>query len=723
MRVSICPYVGLRPFDREDSLLYFGRNAQVEALLALLGESRFLSVVGSSGCGKSSLVRAGLIPSLEAGFLVQDRDIWRIAAMKPGESPLRHLAFTWSRILGNVVANDIEALDVEDIADCIFNEGPEALIDSLAAAEQIADSNVLLLVDQFEELFRFGLDSKDSLARGQAEAFVAALLRLAGQRRFPVYICITMRSDFLGDCDAFVGLPETINKGQFLVPRLTRNQRREAIEGPAYLAGAEVAPRLIDRLLNENIDTRDDLPIFQHLLMRVWEDWVASGNSGPIDLQHYEHVHTIHDALHDHAEQALAELTPEDEQVARRLFQTITEVDAANRRTRRPARLSEICAIADTPVERVMAVIQQFQCDGRYFLVLSSPNPNDDPLVDISHESLIRQWETLEKWVDEEAESKERLNELAEAANRYFVENPTIGLFRDPQLQVALDWEARAKPTVSWANRYDVNFALAMRFLRESEQEQLDSKRQQSEDEKRRYLEQAKSKVRRRVTVLMAIAIVCMGAGIVFAINQYQKARISTALVAEQAQIADDQKQIAEKLAIGLQQSLYSVVLERERANEQSRIANERLQLLNQSKDIRQTFVETPQKGYGLIPDGAKPLRSQSNLTFEACVERRPYRAKNGSPTYLFKTMPKFLLGNDDINSIALVTYLMNHSSFLNPFITTGPDTNFTAKYDGIGCLTTVSVLIEYTDATKAPDMFHYNMCKLLNWPTPIECQ
>ena len=299
------PFVGLRPFESEDSLYYFGRRGQVKALLRKLHQTRFLAVVGSSGCGKSSLVRAGLIPNLEAGFLVQDRDFWHIAIMKPGDAPLANLAQALLKVLGE--SSESEAL--EDYTNSLRRRGAQAVLGkSLSVLKR--DANLLLLVDQFEELFRFHQEG-DS---GQEEAldFVNILLRLTEQIEVPIFICLTMRSDFLGDCDAFQGLPEAMNRSQYLVPRLTRQQRREAIAGPIHLTGAKIAPRLLDRLLNENIGTRDDLPILQHALMRTWVQWAVDGH-GPIDMVHYDTIHTVKNALNKHADEALDELNDADQ--------------------------------------------------------------------------------------------------------------------------------------------------------------------------------------------------------------------------------------------------------------------------------------------------------------------------------------------------------------------------------------------------------------------------
>lgn len=201
--------------------------------------------------------------------------------MKPGESSLRHLATALLTAFGES-DNDLDGL-----TEGMVDESAEALFSLLEAAEE-ASTNLLLLVDQFEELFRFSLTGENLLARSQAETFVALLLRLAKQRRFPVYVCMTMRSDFLGDFDAFIGLPEAINQSQFLVPRLTRAHRQEAIEGPVRLARGRIAPRLVDRLLNENLKIRDDLPILQHLLMRIWNAASVDAAAELIDINHYE---------------------------------------------------------------------------------------------------------------------------------------------------------------------------------------------------------------------------------------------------------------------------------------------------------------------------------------------------------------------------------------------------------------------------------------------------
>jgi hypothetical protein len=439
------PFVGLRPFNSGEALLFFGRDAQTVELLRRLHRGHFIAVVGSSGCGKSSLVRAGLIPKLRAGFLTEDRDRWLVAVMKPGGAPLRNLA-----------AALIEAIptggDVEDCAEAILVGGAQAVIEQLSPSLANSEANLLLLVDQFEEIFRFGVESGKPEQRAEAEDFVSIMLALAEQRRLPIYVVMTMRSDFLGDCDHFHGLPEAMNRGQYLVPRLTRQQRQQAIEGPIRLFGASISPRLLDRALNDVGDKSDQLPVMQHALMRTWEEWQfekAHGGSSEVDIQHYEAVGGIKNALSKDAEAALTGMSEEDLKISERVFQSLTDTDARGRRIRRPARMSEIEAIVSDKRHKIPGIIGRFISGGRSFLTLTN---DDDPLIDISHESLIRQWERMSEWLKIEAESRDMYRRVVDAAHTYRKHRQKRGLlWRGAQLQLGLNWKKEREPNRQWA--------------------------------------------------------------------------------------------------------------------------------------------------------------------------------------------------------------------------------------------------------------------------------
>lgn len=487
------PFVGLRPFESTESLLFFGRREQTMELLQLLHRSRFMAVVGSSGCGKSSLIRAGLIPKLKAGFLAGRRDQWRIATMKPGDAPLQNLAAA----LLEAFSEDLLEDRVSSFTDRIREGGLQAIVQYLGAQLSKSNANILLLVDQFEEIFRFGLytekeaeqlsDDKEE-RRDEAADFVSLMLALSEQESLPVFVVMTMRSDFLGDCDAFYNLPEAMNRSQYLVPRLTRRQRQEAIESPVRLYGAEISPRLVDHVLNDAGDESDQLPVMQHALMRTWEKWQQEKN-GPIDITHYEAIGTVTEALSIDADKAVEGMSKEELFITERLFQALTDTDVKGRRLRRPAHLSELIAITGAGREEILGIIERFRSSNRSFLTISQDRIEDDPLIDISHESLIRQWRTLRNWTDAEAESKELYLRLAGDAVRF--DKGQVPLWSDPALQLALDWRENRQPNEAWGNRYHTGFLQAMVFLAKSESER---ERVRANEERKREEEARKER-------------------------------------------------------------------------------------------------------------------------------------------------------------------------------------------------------------------------------------
>lgn len=448
--VTANPFVGLRPFSASDRMQFFGRREQVSDLLRKLRQSRFLAAVGGSGCGKSSLIKAGLIPALRGGFLVAERDSWHVVEMTPGDRPIRNLAAALLTASGKN-AGPIETAELEkDLVKLrtkrIVTELQPALANNL---------NVLLLIDQFEELFRYKPVQR-SEAHEARSAFVAGVLGLTKLEMLPIYIVCTMRSDFIGDCDAFTGLPEILNRGLYLVPRLTRQQRREAIEGPILRQGASISLALLDRILNESESQPDQLPILQHALLRTWDVWckevgshVRDGDEpAPVDITHYEKAGTLSGALDKDAKEALQQ---SDQALTRRIFETLTDTDEANRQVRNPARMSELRAITGADDRSIEGVISVFSENRRCFLVKSNVGQAADPIVDISHESLIRQWTNLSNWVTKAAESAAIYRRLEEAT--FLRQSMRESLYSGPRLQIALDWERENRPDAVWANR------------------------------------------------------------------------------------------------------------------------------------------------------------------------------------------------------------------------------------------------------------------------------
>jgi lipoprotein NlpI/rhodanese-related sulfurtransferase len=469
------PYPGLRSFRRDETHIFFGREDTINEMVNRLAAHRFLAVTGTSGSGKSSLVRTGLLDALSRGLLAEAGSDWRVADFRPGGRPFEELTGTLIDAVGGARSAHERVLIEARLA-----RGPSSLADWLDEIGFPADSNLLLLVDQFEELFRY----REGTAADAADAFVALLLAAARQRARRIYVVMTMRSDFLGECAQFPGLAETINDGQFLTPRLTRAQCEQAIEGPATVFGGRVEKALVNRLLNDMGSNPDQLPLMQHVLMLMWRNASARSPDAPVlTLAEYEALGGISSdprdrdddqtpanrqsdgALSNHADEILARLTPEQQRLAQVLFRALTHSEGGTGRdVRRPIRLADAAAIAEVPPADLVPVIEAFRAPGRHFLTPAPPHPlAPDTIIDISHESLIRQWASLRRWVREEFGSAERYRNLE--GNARIWEKGEAGLLSMPYLGVTLAWREREHPNPAWAARYGHAFALAMKYL------------------------------------------------------------------------------------------------------------------------------------------------------------------------------------------------------------------------------------------------------------------
>lgn len=547
------PFPGLRPFETDEYRLFFGREGQSDAVLARLQRTRFLAVVGTSGSGKSSLIRAGLMPALRGGMMAGAGSGWRIAVMRPGGDPVGNLAAELAKkdVLSEAGAG-LSEHEAEAVIEATLRGGSLGIVDVARQGRLGEHEKLLVVVDQFEELFRFRA-AQENTNTDEASAFVKLLLEAAQQRDLSIYIVLTMRSDFLGDCAQFQGLPEAINDGQYLIPRMTRDERRFAVSGPVGVTRGKISEPLVNRLLNDVGDNPDQLPILQHALMRTWEHWQRHRRNGePIGIEHYEAIGTMSDALSRHADEAFNELPDERSRtIAQTLFKALTERGADNREIRRPTRMDALCAIACASMQEMTAIIDIFRGGGRSFLMPPAGVPlRPDTVVDISHESLIRNWQRLKEWVNEEAQSARYYRRLAETAVLH--REGSEGLMQDPALQIIFDWYQQAKPSAAWAERYHPEFNQAVAYLDQSvrardaavaereRQRNAELERERHEREQaERFAEQqrqAAQRLRRFTFALVLIslfALVAAGVSVLFFINAKENARIAQSLAEE----------------------------------------------------------------------------------------------------------------------------------------------------------------------------------------------
>jgi len=387
------PFPGLRPYQEVDAGWFFGRGREINELLKRLRRVRFLAVVGPSGCGKSSLIKAGVLAGLRDGYLDAE---WRIATFCPGEKPLDNLAG--------------EMGDRAEVRSAL-DRGPMGLVEAIQEQKLSFNTNVLIVVDQFEELFQF-VERRGDAAREEAKAFLKLLLAAAASDAVPIYIVMTMRIEWLSECATYTGLAEAINEGIYLVPQMSRRQFQQAILGPIEAAEGSITSALLDRMLNDLDMRADQLPVLQHALLRIWQ---RRQPGDPLSIPVYEEVGTFSDCLSNHANEIFASFSAAEKKTAEGLFRSITQV-VKSRRVRRPRPLGEIAAETGQPLAELKAVVEAFRTEGRSFLVATAGELNESSIIDISHEALIRQWGLLAKWVDDEAATVARIGRLEDAA-------------------------------------------------------------------------------------------------------------------------------------------------------------------------------------------------------------------------------------------------------------------------------------------------------------------
>jgi hypothetical protein len=510
------PFPGLRPFKIEEHYLFFGREGQSEEVITRLRKQHFLALIGTSGSGKSSLIRAGLLPYLYGGFMVNAGSSWRIATFRPGKDPIGRLARALNQleVLGSGQRTREESDRDAILLEIMLRRSGLGLIEAVRRARLPESENLLIIVDQFEELFRFDKAAIPTLQQDDDAAFVKLLLEATDQTEYPIYVVTALRSDFIGDCARFRNLPEAVTSGPYLIPWMTREEQRSAIVEPVKVAGASITSRLVNRLLNDAGENPDRLPILQHALRRTWDYWREHlHDSQPIDLEHYEAVGGMEHALSRHADEAYEELPDErSRRIAKRMFQALTEKGADKRGVRRPVSAGRIADIAGVDPDEVMAVAEYFRRPDRGFLVsrqTGEAKPENDQILDISHESLISGWDRLRKWVDEEADSARIYKRLADRAEEHAKGH--ADLMRNPDLQKTLEWREANQPNAAWTERYHPAFDLAIKFLEESQAADLERQRKEVEQHKAELTSKTEElrKARKRFWVLAgAFAVV-----------------------------------------------------------------------------------------------------------------------------------------------------------------------------------------------------------------------
>ena len=585
------PFPGLRPFNFDEGHLFFGREDHSDEVLRRLAKNKFVAVMGASGTGKSSLIYCGLIPMLYGGYMTKAGSNWVVIASKPGSDPIGNLA---ESLVNQIPPDSFEVSMNKEIQKSIISS---LLLSSSQGLRMVIKQfflkglNFFILIDQFEELFRYKREEEHLGGNNGSFSYVNLIKDVVQQDDVPIYVTLTMRSEFTGDCAQFPEFTKIINRSNYLIPQLTRNQAQQVIEGPVAVGGAQITSRLTQQLLNDVGGNQEQLPILQHALMRTWDYWREnSKGKQPLDLIHYESVGTIHEALSQHANEAYDELDENQKRICEIIFKTITEKSTENVGIRRPTPLNVIAAIAEEPEEAIKEVVEVFRKPGRSLLMPSGKvDLTSDSMIDLSHESLMRIWTRLRYWVEEETEAEEMYLRLSEAAANYQIGKS--GLWRSPDLQLALNWQQKHKPTLEWAKRYNPAFERTMLFL-ESSNDAYVTDQKNKEIIQKRMLQRAKI-----LALILGVAAIISALFLVY--GQIQKGEAN-----KQRDNALTEKRRAEASELETKEALEQVQKEKaqaEKAKEAESLAREEADaerikaILNAQEAERQTNIAKQQ--------------------------------------------------------------------------------------------------------------------------------
>ena len=482
-RNDVCPYRGLRAFDEEHAEFFFGRESDVQRLVEKLKTARFLTVLGPSGSGKSSVVRAGLIPALRKSALAGS-DAWAVRVFTPGAHPLTALSANLVRLNPQLAAG--QTLD-----ELTADQRSLHLLASVALADRPPSEFVVWVVDQFEEVFTL---CQDETERAR---FISNLLYAATIPGGRSVVVLTMRADFYQKSAAYPELSTQIADHQFLVSPMDIDGLRQAISEPAWRVGLEFEPGLVETILEDVESQPGALPLLEHALLELWE----RRRGRLLTLEAYRESGGVEGAIAKRADTIYESFDAEQQSIVKRVMLRLTQPGEGTEDTRRRVVMSELITQPEEAL-KVQSVVRTM-ADARLLMIDRGAEAGSE-VVDVSHEALIRSWPRLRRWIDEDRQSLRVQRRLTEAAQEWQRSNREEGLlFRGARLAQTIEYGARKRAELNETER---------EFLAASEKLQTSERR-------------AAQQRTRRIISGLAVALLLISLSAVYAFVQSRVAR------------------------------------------------------------------------------------------------------------------------------------------------------------------------------------------------------
>ncbi|MGP1372152.1 MAG: nSTAND1 domain-containing NTPase, partial [Almyronema sp.] len=428
---DICPYKGLSYFDfnNDDYKYFYGRRALTDELLDKVRQSNFLAIVGASGSGKSSVLRAGLLHQLQVGRRIFGSDQWDIRLLRPDSRPCQSLAAAF--IDSNL--SRIERAEQQGRAEALIKEGADGLRRLVQTAEV---NRVILVIDQFEEVFTLCQE------KAEREQFFATLLG-ALETTDKLCLILAMRADFVGKCfeQSYSGLADQVQNHLVAVKPMSREELSQAILKPAEQVGLTLEPELVNTLLNDVERSPGSLPLLQYTLKQLWE----KRQDNRLLLNTYAQLGGVTGTLKQRADEVYQGFSEEKQRTTQHIFLNLTQLGEGAEDTRR--RINQHSLItAQHPAELVSEVIQCL-ADANLVVtseLMSKSDGNRMAIVDVAHEALIRHWPRLRKWLDENRDLLRQQRKIELAAQEWKDRGKPRGyLFQGRQLSDAQDFRKK----------------------------------------------------------------------------------------------------------------------------------------------------------------------------------------------------------------------------------------------------------------------------------------
>jgi formylglycine-generating enzyme required for sulfatase activity len=461
------PFKGLEAFQQTDAHLFFGREDLTQKLLDRLGDQRadrFLAVVGASGSGKSSLVRAGLIPKIRAGALPGSAD-WPLAIFTPGAFPIRALSLRLMPVVAERGLNPA-ALEVLEQG----TEGLHVLAESLLT-EAPRTTRLVLVIDQFEEVFTRASERE---ARPFLDLLHAAVTLPQGR----ALVVLTLRADFFDRLSGYPDLAALFEQESMVIAAdMQPEALRRSIEGPAAVVGLAYDPGLVARILEEVRAQPGTLPLMEYALKRLYDRREGQRLTTPA----YEAMGGVRGALAEHAEFIYAGLDATRQDMLRRLLVHLVVVSETGEATRRQVRRADL-AFRGVPAEALDELIAQLTAPENRLLVVSRDIQRGDApaevTLEVSHEALIREWERYRDWIaDDEAALRYGGDLLKDAQDWERAGRDNAYLLTGSRLAQARAWLEDADPTDVQREYVQASTAEDERQAQLKEQEQAEKLR------------------------------------------------------------------------------------------------------------------------------------------------------------------------------------------------------------------------------------------------------